>query len=113
VSRLALSLAAVVAVLGVAVPTVAGGSPKPSVRIVTTSPLVVGGTHFRAHERVRVTASPGGTRRVTARADGSFRAAFRGAVDRCVGLSVTAVGARGDRAELALKFPQRACAPAD
>jgi hypothetical protein len=112
VGRLTLSLAALLVAAAVAVPAAAGGSsPRAKVRIVTMSPLAVRGTGFKPHERVRVTASPGGTRRVRARADGSFRVAFSMPADRCSGLSVSAVGARGDHASL--KLPQMACPPQD
>ena len=111
VSRLALSLAVLLAVAAVAVPTGAAGVSRAKVRVVTLSPLVIRGTGFKAHERVRVTATPGGVRRVVSRANGTFRAVFAGSVDRCVGLTVRAAGARGD--EAALKLPQPACPPQD
>jgi hypothetical protein len=114
--RLALSSAAVLAALAVAVPSVAGGSPKARVRALTLDPLVVHGTHFKARERVRVSVVPGGTRRVVSRANGSFTASFAGVpMDRCNGgsLTILAKGSRGDRAEWALKLPQAACPPQD
>ena len=111
VGRLTLVFAALLVVAAVAVPTTARGLTHAKVRVVTLSPLAVRGTGFKAHERVRVTASPGGTRRVRARGDGSFRVAFSMPADRCAGLSVSAVGARGDRASL--KLPQMACPPQD
>jgi len=110
-SRLALPLVALLAVVAVALPTRAAGTQQAEVRVVTMSPLVVRGTGFKAHERVRVTAAPGGVRRVRSRANGHFTASFPGSVDRCVGLSVVATGTRGDQA--ALKLPQPACPPAD
>src|SRR3954453_24153927 len=91
-SRLALPLVALLAVVAVALPTRAAGTQQAEVRIMTMSPLVVRGTGFKAHERVRVTAAPGGVRRVVARSNGSFRAAFAKSIDRCVGLSVVATG---------------------
>jgi hypothetical protein len=111
VSRLALLVAVLVGVCAVAVPSLAGGASRATVRIVTRSPLVVRGTGFKHHERVRVTATPGGLRRVVSSATGTFRATFTTPVDRCVGLSVAAMGAGGDHA--ALKLPQPACPPAD
>jgi hypothetical protein len=111
VSRLALSLAVLVLAAVVAVPTVAGGSTPAKVHVAKLSPLTVRGTGFKSRERVRVIARPGGTRRVRARSDGSFRVAFGLPADRCNGLSVSAVGARGDRATL--KLPQLACPPGD
>ena len=111
VSRLALLVAVLVTVCAVAVPSIAGGASQARVRIVTLSPLVVRGTGFKSRERIRVTATPGGIRRVVSTAGGAFRATFTVPVDRCMGLSVAAVGARGDRA--ALKLPQPACPPGD
>ena len=116
VSRLALLVAAVVAVCAVVIPSIAGGAPRAKVRIVTTSPLVVRGSHFHARERVRVTSTPGGTRRVRSTANGTFSASFGTVrVDRCNGatFTVVAAGSRGDRAELALKLPRVACPPQD
>src|SRR5690242_3580902 len=115
-SRVALFVAAVVAVCAVVVPSIAGGAPPAKVRIVTVSPLVVRGSHFHAREHVRVTAGPGGSRRVRTAANGTFSASFGTLpVDACNGgdLTVRAAGARGDRAELALKLPRRACPPQD
>ena len=106
-----LFLAVLVAVCVVTVPSIAGGASRAKVRIVTVSPLVVRGTGFNAHERVRVTASPGGVRRQVSSANGTFRATFAAPVDRCMGLSVSAVGVRGDDASL--KLPAVACAPQD
>jgi hypothetical protein len=111
VSRLALFVVVLAVVCAVAVPSLAGGASRARVRIVTLSPLVVRGSGFKARERIRVTATPGGVRHVVSTAGGRFRATFAAPVDRCLGLSVAAVGARGDRA--ALKLPQPACPPAD
>jgi hypothetical protein len=111
VSRLALFVAALVAVAAIAIPAVAGGASRAHVRIVTLSPLVVRGTGFKSRERVRVTATPGGVRHVVSTAGGAFRATFVTPVDRCMGITVAAVGARGDRA--AIKLPQPACPPGD
>jgi hypothetical protein len=88
VSRLALFVAVLVAVSAVAIPSFAGGA-----------------------SRVRVSATPGGVRHVVSSAGGTFRATFATPVDRCLGLTVAAFGARGDHA--ALKLPQRACPPGD
>ena len=98
---------------------VSGGAPaapsKPALRLLATSPLAVKGFHFRAGERMRVSARLDDTVRVRhARANrlGRFGATF-GYVnyDPCnSSLVVTAVGGFGSRA--ALKFPQRECPPA-
>jgi hypothetical protein len=111
VSRVALSLVALFAAVSIPLGAADAGTHGATVRVVTSSPLAVRGTGFKAHERVRVTATPGGVRRVLTRADGRFTATYSTAVDRCTGLSVVAVGVRGDRA--ALKLPQPACPPPD
>jgi hypothetical protein len=114
--RLALFVAALMGIVTVAVPTIAGGAGQAKVRAVTLSPLVVRGSHFHARERVRVTATPGGSRHVRTAANGTFSASF-GALpaDPCNGgsLTIAAAGSRGDRAELTLKLPRRACPPQD
>ena len=110
-SRLALFVAVLVAVSAVAIPSLAGGASRARVRIVTLSPLVVRGTGFKSRERIRVTATQGGVRHVVSTARGGFRATFAAPVDRCMGLTVAAFGARGDHA--ALKLPQPACPPGD
>jgi hypothetical protein len=74
---------------------------KPSLKVLAVRPVVVYGLHFRAHERVRVTAgttSPE-TRTVRATARGSFTVRFSSlSVGRCETATVRAVGALGDRA---------------
>jgi hypothetical protein len=110
------SLAACAAsALALAVPAMAG-APAPALRLASKDPLIVRGAHFKAHERVRVTASVDATRRskvVRATTAGTFKVTFDvpTAFDPCVeSLRITAVGARGSDA--ALKLPQRACPPA-
>jgi hypothetical protein len=82
----------------------------PTLRLITTSPLVVRGRHFRPGETVRVVADAGKTKRVRATrpsATGSFRVSF-GAMhaDRCTeGLLITATGPR-ERAVLKLPSPE-------
>ena len=86
---------------------------KPHVRVVATRPLVVQGTHFRARERVRVTATTtrAVTRTVRASATGSFRAQFSGvSVGRCDVATVKAVGALGDHASSKI-LRDEDCAP--
>jgi hypothetical protein len=74
---------------------------KPQLRILDASPVTLKGTHFRPRERVRITATAADTQTKTARtsAAGSFTAQFPDlVVNRCSGLAVQALGARGDRA---------------
>lgn len=102
------------AALALAVPAVAARS-APTLRLVSTQPLVVKGAHFKAHERVRVTARADVTKRtklIRTTAKGTFSVSFGTslAVDPCVeSIRVTASGGRGSDA--AMKLPQRACPP--
>jgi hypothetical protein len=86
----------------------------PSLRLVSTSPLVVRGRYFEPGATVRVVATAGKVSRSrTARISpaGAFRLSF-GTIrsDRCsAGLVVTATG-RHDRA--VLKLPSPECPPA-
>jgi len=82
---------------------------KPVLQLIQRAPLKIQGTHFKARERVRLTAvTPQGRAVVTARSTrlgrivatfGSFSAPL------CNRLSVRAVGARGDRATLVVNPP--------
>jgi hypothetical protein len=93
--------AIVVALVWTSVGLSSGTRAKPQLKVLATRPLVVQGTHFRARERVRVTATTTGAvnRTVRATAAGSFKAQFTSvSVGRCEGATVTAVGAAGDRA---------------
>jgi hypothetical protein len=86
---------------------------RPQLKVLATRPLVVQGTHFRARERVRVTATTTEAvmRTVRATAAGSFQAHFTSvSVGRCSGATVKAVGAAGDRASFKV-LQDQACAP--
>jgi hypothetical protein len=95
-------------VLGVVACTVASASlagssrAKPGLQLMDGAPLTIRGTHFRARERVQITAASAGNTvtRTSAGAGGSFvlRLAIR--YNRCSGLTVTARGAKGSRAVL-------------
>jgi xanthine dehydrogenase molybdopterin-binding subunit B len=81
----------------------AGASTSPpALRVARITPLIVTGTHFRAHEHVRITATSTDTRAsrsATAAVDGSFRVGFGDLVtDRCSGVRVVAVGVSGSHA---------------
>ena len=87
----------------------AGAAVAPSLRLVTRSPLVVSGAHFRAGERVTVTAGDASVV-VHAGRDGVFRANLGPRIVDPCSLHVVAVGTRGDKATL---LAARAmCAPA-
>jgi hypothetical protein len=82
---------------------------KPVLRLVQRTPLKIQGTRFKARERVRLTAvTPGDRAVVTARSTrlGRIVATFGNfAAPLCKRLSITAVGARGDRATLEVNPP--------
>ena len=86
----------------------------PSLRLVTVKPLVVHGTAFRAHERVKVTATAGEAYvavSTTAGATGAFTVSLGTfPIARCAGLWVRAVGARGSAATLK-RPPLPGCMP--
>lgn len=117
-SRTAIALAAVVAaalalVLS-GVGTGAGSSQRPSLRFAQTVPLRIAGSHFRVHERVRVTATVSAarsTRRVRASGKGSFVVGFAIGAGRCSEVRVIAVGSRGSRTTIK-HLPSPACMPA-
>jgi hypothetical protein len=85
---------------------------RPTVRLVKGDTLVVRGAGFFARERVHVTVTVNWQRTKTTRTSsaGTFTVDFGSTfVDPCSGVTVKAVGARGDRA--LLKMPPRACSP--
>lgn len=100
-----------------AIPASGGAAEMTSERtarlhLVSTAPVKVRGTGFRAAERVRVTAISEWrrTKRVVATRTGRFTVSFGGvAYDRCNGLVVTAEGAQGSLARF--KLPQPLCPP--
>lgn len=104
---------AAVAVAAALAGNVGAGSTPATIRIVSRAPLAVSGAHFRANERVRVTAvaSRTLTRTVLANRVGTFTAQFttQFPVDRCSGLIVRAAGSRGTLA--VAKLPQPMCMP--
>jgi len=95
------------ALLLVLVPA-ASATATPSLRLVTTTPLVVKGVNFHPGERVTVRV---GTAKVVVRAGvaGTFRVNLGAPlVDRCSS-GIVAAGAGGDQAAL---FLRALCAPA-
>ncbi|HEY4346232.1 MAG TPA: hypothetical protein VGM80_01485 [Gaiellaceae bacterium] len=94
----------------------AAASSRPSLSIVSSSPLAVHGVHFGARERVRLTFRASKTSVLVVRTSrlGAFtvNAPAGFSLDRCGGgsLAVSASGLHGDTA--LLRRPLRACAPA-
>jgi hypothetical protein len=82
---------------------------KPVLQVVQRAPLKIRGLHFKARERVRVTATTTSDHAiVTTRSTrlGRFVALFsKFSPSSCLRLVVTAVGARGDRAKLVVNPP--------
>jgi hypothetical protein len=101
---LVLFLAAAALTGGAAAAAPARSASKPMLQLVQRSPLQVRGVRFMIRERVRVTAS-NGTRTVVRVARTTRRGTFNvdfGTIanNHCLTISITAVGARGDRARL-------------
>ena len=95
----------VVSMLVLALPAPAApGLSRASLKLASTTPLVVVGNGFGAREPVLLTYTGADlTRRVVgvkAARNGSFRAAFELRLDRCATFTVRAAGARGSRAVL-------------
>ena len=98
-------VAAAVLTLVLALPAPAAPGPKRALlKLVSTAPLVIGGSNFGAREAVLLTyVTPDLTRRVVgvrATGSGSFQATFGLRLDRCAAFTVRAAGARGTRAVL-------------
>jgi hypothetical protein len=91
-----------------------GATVRPSLRVAEFAPATVVGRGFIPGESVRVTVMTGSTsalRVVRATNRGGFVARFpRVALNGCLVWSVTAVGARHDRATLK-GIPQQPCPP--
>jgi hypothetical protein len=96
--------------LGVAFAGTAAAATQPTIKIVTRTPLVVSGTHFRASERLKLVVG-GSTFVVHTTRLGTFQANLGAPLaDRC-SAQVTAVGLNGESATL--RLPVRTmCAPA-
>jgi hypothetical protein len=62
------------------------------------SPMTLKGTGFKPGENVTVEVEGGKTKRVQASASGAFTVRFPSRVDRCQGMTASAVGDKGSRA---------------
>jgi hypothetical protein len=110
-----LLLAGIAAALLAATGAFAGPAPKPRLALVRSVPLTVRGRGFHRHERVRVVvrqaSRPAVVHRLRAGRRGRFMTTFGSvALDRCGGISVTAIGRAGSRATLK-RPPLPACMP--
>jgi hypothetical protein len=84
---------------------------RPALALHFKASVVVDGSHFKAHERVKVMASSGGSATIRASSSGAFSVTLHGApVDRCSGLVVRARGSAGSVAMIR-RPPLPACAP--
>ena len=110
------TVAVVAATLALVLTGLAAGSSSArhaSLRLVTVSPLQVGGAGFRARERVRIVATAAQVsvvKRVRASRRGAFAVTFAFNAAPCAGLKVVAVGSAGSRATLK-RPPLPACMP--
>ncbi|MGZ6637263.1 MAG: hypothetical protein ACXVII_30690 [Solirubrobacteraceae bacterium] len=96
----------------IVVGSAAASSPRPSLTLHGTAPVIVDGAHFRSGERVKITSLPGPSVSVRANSRGAFSLTLRGVpVDRCSGLIVHARGTAGSLA-VARRPPLRQCPPA-
>ena len=101
-------LIALVTALGCAASTRSSGG-HPALRVVSSKPLTVRGTHFGSHERVRLTAGARAAT-VTAGGNGIFVVTIRGA-DRCNVARLLARGSAGSYVVLKM-LPAAMCIPA-
>jgi len=113
-------LSARVVIVGVIALAAVGGAPqvgarpvggRPSLRLLSTAPVRVHGSGFRARERVRVRlrtpGTPTRTRRIRTSRRGAFTTVFAGAVvDRCSAFSVIVRGRSGLHATLYRPAPK-------
>lgn len=78
---------------------------RPTLRLVDADPFTLGGSRFKARERVRITADLNSgtvTRTVRTTRAGTFIASFGKAMDPCDLEAVRALGSRGSRATFRL-----------
>ena len=102
---------AVLALAAALASAAAAAPPKPHLRASSGQPLVVFGSHFRAHERVKLVVHAARVLTFHARArHGSFTV-HAGVVPapRCIVVRIVATGSRGSRATLRLPRPE--CPP--
>lgn len=106
-----LALAALLVAATAVVPTGAGRTSAPSLKLLRAAPLRIAGAHFRARERVRVTVSFGAKRvrtTLAASRSGTFVVAFETRAGRCETVTGFALGRAGSRAAFK-RGPPPAC----
>ena len=109
--RVTATLALLALIAATALSSGAGAAQTPRLRLAGSSPLKLAGSAFKSRERVRVTVTLGGEKRVrSVRASraGLFTATFEGLHYRPCGavLSGTARGSKGSRASLKQVFAE-------
>jgi hypothetical protein len=108
---MARTLTTLLAIAAIAFPaaTSASTSTAPTLSLVQRAPVQVRGLHFKARERVVLTATSGErSATVSARSNrrGRFLADFGSFTPNwCLPLAIKAVGAKGDRAKLVVQPP--------
>jgi hypothetical protein len=109
--RLSFIAAAISATLLLTAASSSASQPRPALTVHVGSSIVVDGTHFHRHKRVKVTSSTGAAATVRTNADGAFTVRFRGVpADRCDALVVRAEESDGIFA-MAHRPPPPDCAP--
>lgn len=101
-SRISLGIAAVVGAAALVAP--AAIATTPHLMVADTSPFTVRGTHFKPHERMRVTVTTSsgvGAHTLLAGAAGGFLTRFTSiTLGTCASYTVRATGSLGSRATL-------------
>src|SRR5205807_8778299 len=111
VRRLGFLAAALLATVLVTAASSSAKRLRPALRVHGTASIVVDGTHFHSHERVKITSSSGASVRLRANARGAFTVTLSGVpVDRCSALVVRARGSAGSLV-VARRPPLPECAP--
>ena len=108
---IALTVSMLVILVATVVGSAAAKTPRPTLRITATAPLVIQGVAFRANEKVILLLNTGKPMRAAVRTGslGGFRYVFSYRLQRCTGISIQAIGSRGSRASFSLEQPD--CAP--
>jgi hypothetical protein len=112
VAIIAIAIASTSAAIGYARAGRTTAAAKPSLKIVSYSPVKVDGRHFKAHSRVKVTFTSS-TRVVTYKTTdrhGAFTVVFHVTHDPCTGFVITA-RTRNGTTVIVHTPPKPACAP--
>jgi hypothetical protein len=111
VRRLGFIAAALLATMLVMVAASSAKRPRPALTLHFRTSMVVDGSHFRSHERVRITSSVAAAKTVRANSRGAFTVTLTATpVDRCSAMFVRARGSAGSVA-MVRRPPLPECAP--